>query len=223
MLGGFFRFLFPPYCLGCLNDGPSYCCQSCLKKIEIFYNSCPVCDYPSTPGRVCGWCLADTSLDGLYIAAPYDQPILPELLTAFKFEGITSLANELGSILSPLTTYLPKTFTLIPLPLSWWRFQERGFNQSELLARSAIKIPSLRLRGGILRRRWSFRQSKLSSLERARNVRGTFSCLKPELVKDEIIILVDDLYTTGATLNEAARVLKTAGAKKIIGLVLAKG
>ncbi len=75
----------------------------------------------------------------------------------------------------------------------------------------------------LLKRRWSFRQSKLSETERRKNARGTFTCLKPELVKNQTIVLLDDLYTTGATLQEAARTLKISGAKKVIGLALAKG
>lgn len=238
MLEGFFRFLFPPYCLGCLKDGPSYCCNHCLQKIERFVNSCPLCDEPTAPARVCGWCLRRTPLDALYIATPYDQLVLPELLTAFKFEGVLSLAHELGSLLTPLLANLPKPYTLIPLPLSRWRLQERGFNQSELLARTLdpLLLPQVRkttpnrslVRGGkegseLLCRQWSFRQSKLSSVERARNVRGTFSCPKSELVKNKTVVLLDDLYTTGATLGEAAQTLKAAGAKKVIGVALAKG
>ena len=249
MLEGILSFIFPPYCLGCFNDGPSYCCASCLRQIELFRDSCPLCNYPSTPGRVCGWCLGDTPLDGLYIAAPYDQPLLPELLMAFKFEGVRSLASELGTLLRPLLTYCPKKSILLPLPLSWWRQQERGFNQSELLARATTKaggteagtplarrptqsrlstcgvaqVTGPAVANLLLKRRWSFRQSKLNETERAKNVHGKFSCPQPELVKNKTIILLDDLYTTGATLQEAARVLKQAGAKKVMGLALAKG
>jgi len=241
-MGGFLRFIFPSYCLGCLKDGPNYCCSVCLKQIEIFRDCCPLCNHPSAQGRVCGWCLRETSLDGLYIAAPYDQPLLPELLTAFKFESIRSLAHELGSLLSSLLSYCPKESILLPLPLSWWRLQERGFNQSELLVKSAVAgdtgagTPTARSvsehRWGaqvagpttaLLRRRWAFKQSQLSAKERARNIRGKFYCPQPKLVYNQKIVLIDDLYTTGATLNEAAKTLKQAGAKQIIGLALAKG
>lgn len=272
MLEGVFNFIFPPYCLGCLQDGPNYCCDLCLQKIELFRDSCPICGQPSAPATVCGWCLKNTVLDRLYITAPYDQPILPDLLSAFKFENIQSLSKSLGQIMLSTLPHFPAGSISVPMPLSWWRWQERGFNQSEVLgevvmgdARAGSPVsaqshprwdehsrgaaaagpittinphhqthnsshPPLTLRGGdlevnprLLSRRWAFKQSHLSANERARNIRGKFYCPQPELIHNQKIVLLDDLYTTGATLNEAAKTLKSAGASQVIGWALAKG
>jgi len=114
--------------------------------------------------------------------------------------------------------------TLIPLPLHPSREKERGFNQSELLAEIISKTFNLPLEKNILIRAKNTRaQAELTDWEeRQANLQNAFTVANPENLKGKNIILVDDVYTSGATMSAAAETLRASGAKKIIGLVLAK-
>ena len=115
-------------------------------------------------------------------------------------------------------------YTLIPMPLHSSREKERGFNQSELLAEIISKTFNLPLEKNILIRAKNTRaQAELTDWEeRQANLQNAFTVANPENLKGKNIILVDDVYTSGATMSAAAETLRASGAKKIIGLVLAK-
>jgi ComF family protein len=129
------------------------------------------------------------------------------------------IARYLADIAMDTNDYL-----LIPLPLSRRRKNERGFNQAEEIARHLAKLLSLDMGTDILARvRHTKPQTETGNVaERRQNVLGCFSVTKPEAVAGRNIILLDDVTTSGATLGEAARALKTCGAGKILGLTAAK-
>ncbi len=109
---------------------------------------------------------------------------------------------------------------MIPVPLHRTKLRQRGFNQAELIARAAVKISPaqdrLHLCAGVLeRKRETASQTGLTSHQRRENLRGAFAVAQPELVKGREVLVVDDVYTTGATVSECARVLRRAGATKV--------
>ncbi|KKS13197.1 MAG: hypothetical protein UU70_C0021G0008, partial [Candidatus Yanofskybacteria bacterium GW2011_GWA1_41_6] len=113
---------------------------------------------------------------------------------------------------------------LVPVPLHKKREYWRGFNQAELLARLIARHYRLDIGEGLVRSVDSIPQAKLENRpKRLLNVQGLYKCKKPEVFKDRHVILVDDVCTTGATLNECARVLKDAGAVSVIALAIARG
>lgn len=230
------ELLFPRECVGCGRNG-SFLCDTCRSAIRRKVNhDCPFCREVDTPfGVVCPSCATRHSLDALYAAMPFrGNPVVEEAVHVLKYEFVTELAEPLGGLLaeSVAATDLSLPDAIVPVPLHPWRVRFRGFNQSSLLAEILAKnvTPELPIpiRGDILRRvRFTLPQARShDAQERRTNLSGAFalrkeSSLRKE-VKGKIFWLVDDVATTGATLEECARVLKKAGAKKVFGIVLAR-
>ena len=169
-------------------------------------------------------------LDKIIMAGDYDDPLLAEAIKRFKYDLIIDLGPILGRFLTLFwqgQTALPGTPGLIspliiPLPLSKKRFRFRGFNQAEILARELSAALGYPLNRDLERIKHQPPQAGLDADERHKNIRGAFAWKGADLQGRDIILL-DDVMTTGATLSEAALILKTAGAGRIYGLVLAKG
>ncbi|MGA7511666.1 MAG: ComF family protein [Candidatus Sulfotelmatobacter sp.] len=150
---------------------------------------------------------------------------LRELIHLLKYGGVRPAANVLGRMLADaIATLEPElpanSVTVIPVPLHRTKFRQRGFNQAELIARAAMKIrpcgDRLHLCAGALeRKRDTASQIGLTSHQRRENLRGAFAVAQPESVKGREVLVVDDVYTTGATVSECARVLRRAGAAKV--------
>jgi len=224
--------IFPVYCSGCGKEG-SYLCQNCAEEIiQTTKFFCPVCQKLSFCGQVCPSCQKKSYLDGLIWIAPYQNQVLRKMIYSFKYEFARKMAKPLASLMAKtilnselINLFSPKeAWLIVPIPLQNKKLKERGFNQSELLAEEVsnqIKIPLVI--GVLIKIKNTPSQTKLKERERKENVKGAFSTKNINLVKDKKIILIDDVTTTGATLEEAAKVLKRAGAKLVWGLVLAKG
>jgi ComF family protein len=160
-------------------------------------------------------------------AAPYlYEGSLMTAIHHYKYGPKSSLASSLGPLLARFAEGWIKNsdgLLTMPVPLHPKRLRERGFNQSLLLARHVAGRLQSELDFLSLRRvRYTLPQTGLGKDERRKNVRGAFELREPEMVKGKTILLVDDVSTTGNTLNECARVLKKAGCKKVLCLVLAR-
>ena len=150
---------------------------------------------------------------------------LRELIHLLKYGGVRPAANVLGRMLAEaIATLVPQlpadVVPLIPVPLHHTKLRQRGFNQAELIACAAMKTTPLRdrlrLSAGLLnRRRETTSQTGLTSHQRRENLRGAFAVAEAEAVKGREVLVVDDVYTTGATVSECARVLRRAGATKV--------
>jgi len=149
---------------------------------------------------------------------------LRELIHLLKFGGVRPAANVLGRMLAEAIATLESEFpadsvVIVPVPLHRTKLRQRGFNQAELIARAAIKINQagdcLRLcTGALVRKRETPSQIGLTSHQRRENLRGAFAVADPEAVKGRDVLVVDDVYTTGSTVSECARVLSRAGATR---------
>jgi ComF family protein len=150
---------------------------------------------------------------------------LRELVHLLKYEGVRPAANVLGLMLAEAIRKIepalpPVVVPLIPVPLYRAKLRRRGFNQAELIARAALKVHScdgrLKLYPNLLiRKRDTASQIGLTSHQRRENLRGAFVIKSCEAVKGHEVLLMDDVYTTGATVSECARVLRRAGATKV--------
>jgi len=151
---------------------------------------------------------------------------LRELIHLLKFSGVRPAANVLGRMLAEAITTLESGFpsypvAVIPVPLHGSKRRQRGFNQVELIARATLKLKDadstrLHLCSGVLeKKRETISQIGLTSHQRRENLRGAFRVAQPEAVKGREVLVVDDVYTTGATVSECARVLRRAGATKV--------
>ncbi len=223
--------LFPPSCLACTaaltgtrSELPLVCdaCTQSIKVSTAYF--CPACRARIPVGQPGCHPKANYVLAG---ATSYEIPAVQSLIWRLKFNRRTLAAGPLADIVSLFLDSIRLDISqsiIVPIPLHPSRLRDRGFNQSELIARELIKTRGGGLCTDVLRKQVATQpQSKLDQWDkRERNVRGSFIIANPELVKGRDIILLDDVWTSGATMNEAARLLKAAGAKKIIALVVAK-
>lgn len=230
---GILDTLFPIHCFGC-DTQDEYLCQACLNIFpRRLRQRCPTCLKATTPqGVVCSSCFGIHSLDGLFAASLYRSPIVSASLHIFKYRFIPAFAKPLGHWLAEriveADVALPAYF--IPVPLHQRRLRFRGFNQSLLLARTLADIltPGFAipvLENCLLRTRATKPQMKTKTREeRLNNLKNAFAFTKKSasLIQGKTLWLIDDVATTGTTLEECAKVLKKAGAKKVFGIVLAR-
>ena len=233
-----FSSVFPSGCRLCgsplarLSRPPV--CDRCLEAIPpISAALCSVCgerlgtgpDSFSRGGRpICGPCRQ--SLPWFAKAAAYGSYDggLRELIHLLKYDGVRPAARVLGRMLADAITSLEPNFAempvlVLPVPLHTAKLRERGFNQAELIARAALKLkPGNRFTlesQSLSRWRFTEPQTGLSRRERTENLRGAFSVVHPERVRARPVLLVDDVFATGTTVSECARILCRAGASKV--------
>ena len=184
--------------------------------------------------RLCGVITAAPSdLDGGACARErpaYDQVAfygayqgpLRRLIHVLKYDRVASLARPLGERLAAVAGELPPFDVVVPTPLDWRRRWRRGFNQAGLLAERVAGRLTVSYKPHLLRRKLAPAQARLTSVERRRNLRGAVRARRPEEIAGRTVLVVDDVMTTGATLDACARALKRAGAKSVKGLILAR-
>ncbi|KKR29404.1 MAG: putative amidophosphoribosyltransferase [Candidatus Woesebacteria bacterium GW2011_GWA1_39_8] len=219
------EILFPAKCLDCGREG-CYICNSCLSKVHAARLFCPMCDKPAVDGFTHARCLKKYGLDGETSFWRYEGVVRKALL-ALKYKFAYKIANELVTasfgLCKERQAFMPKNAIIVPLPLYIRRENWRGFNQSEILCSQLAKFMNLRIVNNLLiRTKNVVSQTKLSKDKRAQNVRGVFS-INPKFSKEvnNSVIIFDDVYTTGATMKEAAKTLKRFGIKQVWGLTMA--
>ena len=220
----FFDLIFPKNCLSCGRQG-NYICQSCINKLVLLKQLCPYCEKASTDGVTHIKCLKKLRLSGVFSIWPYEGVIRTAILK-LKYKFAKEIAKELSEYMA---NYLknqpifPKNLTLTPIPLYFLRENFRGFNQSELVGEPLTKKMGWDFNSDILiRKRFRRPQTELKGKERRRNIKGVFSMNPSYKLQTTSYILFDDVYTTGSTLKEAAKVLKRNGAKEVWGLTIAR-
>lgn len=213
MLKNILETIFPKHCLSCEREG-EYLCADCRAILEVSRSHQPYAGGPLTD---------------LYFPLSYQNRLLQGLVKKFKYEPfVKELAKPLHCLIIEHLELLDKKpdfsdFIIIPVPLAKKRQRWRGFNQAEELAinlAASLKIPVFKQL--LIKTKETREQILLSGPSRRENLRGAFSLKNSFLIKNEKALLVDDVYTTGATLQEGARALREAGAKKVVGLVLAR-
>jgi len=234
----FWDFLFPVHCIIC-EKPDKYICDDCFSHIPIKTTSfCPLCQrVESFAGRVCNYCENEKKnihLDGAIVSSYYRHPVLRDLIYHFKYGFVKKLAFPLAKLLAKklfgLETFPFEEFVFTAVPLHQKRQSWRGFNQAvilgeklqNLIAKNNLDIdfiPYLLLRHRYLKPQMKIR----STAYRKKNIVGCFSINPKYLNKvPKKIIIIDDILTTGATLNECAKILKSHGAEKVWGLVIAR-
>jgi len=228
----FLDFLFPKFCISCGKEG-SYLCQDCFSLIDILERQyCPFCPQPKVviDGKTCNFCKRSKSLNGLYCAASYNNFIIKKLINQFKYEPyIKELSKPLFSLIVAHLINLDKVknfqdYIFVPIPLHKKKLKKRGFNQASEIAKELSRILKIPFFDDILIKiKQTPAQMELKKEEREKNIKGIFLCQKPEIIQRKKILLVDDVFTTGSTMEESALTLKRAGAKEVWGIVVARG
>ncbi|MBD3208646.1 MAG: hypothetical protein GF370_04320 [Candidatus Nealsonbacteria bacterium] len=212
--------LFPRFCLGCQREG-TYLCQDCKSTLEIsgFHQK-----------------FTGELLDDLFFALEYRGLLVKKLIHNLKYEpfvrelsvaAASLLTDHLQLLDEPPDFLCPEhsgNYIITPVPLHLKKLKWRGFNQSEEIARQLSGFLKIGFDPQLLtKRRHTLPQTALPQEERISNVRDVFTSPNPEKIREKNIILVDDVYTTGSTMREAAKVLKKNRAQKVIGMVVARG
>ena len=184
-------------------------------------DACPQCGIASPGALICGDCLSDPpAFDAALTVFTYRFP-LDQLIQSFKYASNLALADFFAQKLVSCARDHPLPQALVAMPLGRRRLTERGFNQALLIADKAAQQLSLPIeRTALVRVRETLPQSGLPWKERRANVKGAFACTTD--LKGRHIALIDDVMTTGATLNEAAKVLKMQGAARVTAWVIAR-
>jgi ComF family protein len=213
--------LFSGSCFLCRGKAADILCAQCDADLPRLKGSlCPRCSLASPSGAVCGRCLTQApQYDATVAALAYRFPA-DVLVQALKFRGELALAPYLAELLSRCIS-TKDADCVVPVPLSRERLRERGYNQALEIARHVAPVAGARLAPELCeRRRDTAAQAGLPLAERAKNVRGAFHC--PRLVAGARIAVLDDVMTTGATLEEIATTLKRAGAARVENWVIAR-
>jgi len=245
-----FATLFPSDCRFCgtplVNISRLPVCQACLSEIHVIEGAvCSVCgERLMTPFALgvrtgdgtdgteevrCGLCrkLAPPFVKAVAYGS-YDGGVR-ELIHLLKYEQVRPAAAVLGRLLAEAVSGLEslgiERLVVVPVPLHARKLRQRGFNQSELIAQEFIRLASenMTLHSRVLqRRRETESQIGLTRHQRRENIRGAFIVARPQEIAGREILLVDDVFTTGTTVSECARVLLRAGASKVFVATVAR-
>ena len=211
----------PQHCLLCRAAAPALAlCNKCYAELPWLPAArCPQCALPTHGGQLCGACLSHPPrFDAVTAAFVYAWPLAP-LIHQYKYAGNLVLARLFARALA--TRIIGTTDLIIPMPLAPARLRERGFNQALEIARTVSRATGIALAATACRRvRDSAPQATLPWKERAKNIRGAFVCDAD--LRGKRVAVIDDVLTTGATLNELARNLRKAGASHVEGWVVAR-
>lgn len=217
-----FNRTVPPACLLCGARSTRPLCAGCLAELPWHRQpQCPQCALPTPDGQRCGACLKHPpAFDRTHAALAYAFP-LDQMIPRLKYHGQLAIAPVLGECLAEAVAAAPRPDRLIAMPLHAARIRERGFNHATEIARTVAKKLALPLDLASCRRiRDTPPQMGLKHDARRRNVRGAFACTGE--IRGQHIALVDDVMTTGTSLDELAATLKQAGAGQVSCWVVAR-
>lgn len=216
------QVLFKKYCLLCGAASDGDFCTSCRGSLpHLPLHCCVVCALPAEESRICGACLANPpAFDQTVAALSYAFPV-DALVHSLKYQANLPMAPVLANLLLARIDGIVLPDFVVPMPLHPGKLRERGFNQALEIARNVSKKSGVALLPAVCERiRDTPSQTGLPWKEREKNIRGAFAC-ETDLTGKHIAIL-DDVMTTGATLNELAKVLRKCGAARVSGWVVAR-
>jgi len=222
--GAALNLLFPQFCVGCGKEG-NFLCDSCLQSLpRIEPPICPRCGRPQATGRLCPSCYDwQADIDGIRSPFRFDG-VIRTAIHQLKYRNLRAITPALAILMNE---YLEANHldvdVIVPIPLHHKRIRERGYNQSALLAKELGILVQLPVdEESLVRDKYVLPQARTNSVEERRlNVAGVFSCHGNNL-QGKKVLLVDDVATSGATMNACAAVLKSAGAMNVWGLALAR-
>ena len=219
--------LLPSACILCGGKSCDALCITCCKNYSDHQIARCICCAIRLPefshSHQCGRCLARPPAFDLTFAASDYSPPIDQLLQALKFHAKLPLAKAFGRLLSELPLPPNSADLIIAVPLSWERLAERGFNQSLEIAHSLAQYCKLPLVNTVcVRIKHTEAQTSLPMHQRRVNMRNAFAVQNSQLIIGKRILLVDDVMTTGHTLNELAHCLKRHGAAHVTNVVVAR-
>lgn len=217
------RLIFPSRCLVCKKLSKDIVCIDCLSKISLVQPPiCRICGTPIDNGDICYRCRHNTPYFSQARSYALYEGIMRTAIIRFKFEKRRGIGEFFGKVLGGFALDLNWDIdVIVPIPLSKRRLKERGFNQSEVLALEVSKILKLPISLGLVRIKETAPSVDLNLEERVKNIDKAF-LVSDKNLKRKNVLLIDDVYTTGATVNEAGKTLLERGIREVRVLTLAR-
>ena len=217
--------LFPARCFGCKRVG-KYLCSACQKTFIIREYVCPICDRPAISGATHPGCRRPQGLDGLTCVFKYER-VMKKAIKTLKYRFVSDAAQTLimaiPEVVFANVLLQSKDMQLFPIPLHRERLKWRGFNQAEALGKIVARKLEIPLVANLLIR--THKRTPQADIKerqvRIENAHGLFSINKSSQIPRKLI-LFDDVWTTGATMSEACKVLKRNGVQWVWGMTLAR-
>lgn len=216
--------IFPRWCVGCGGEG-SFLCQSCQRSLpRVEPPFCPRCGKPQAGGQLCSGCVEwSAAIDGMRSPFRFEGAVR-EAVHQLKYRNLRALVPLLSGLLNDYMRTCPMPGeVLVPVPLHRKRLRERGYNQSRLLAEGLGRLNNLPVVADCLvRQKHTPPQARTSTVEERRdNVVGVFAC-RDDRLQGKQVLLIDDVATSGATLDACATTLKASGAVSVWALTFAR-
>ncbi len=217
--------LYPPRCAGCSREG-QFICDACLSaQPRLLAPYCVACAQPLARGSMCAECRS-TPLTIDAIRAPFlMEGAIRHAVHQLKYSNLRAIAPLLGRLIADfMSSEGVSGDALVPVPLHNRRERQRGYNQAHLLAREAGKLLEVPVASSLLSRVSNAppQARSQSAADRKANVRDSFYCPDPSEIEGKVLVLVDDVCTTGATLDACGTALREAGAARVYGVTLAR-
>jgi ComF family protein len=232
MLNTILDLIFPKKCVGCGKEG-SYICPDCHGQITQKELICPGCRKIAFGGLTHPICQRWYSLDGLWSFGAFEG-VLRKSIQKLKYRWVTEHADILmDQVVQYLVVSAPifldqikrdrgKGWAIVPVPLHWQRQNWRGFNQSALIAKKLANSLGIQYIEALKRTKNTHTQTSYDSQTRRQNVKNAFEFAHNSLPITHNILLIDDVWTTGSTLQECCYILKKNGVKKVWAITLAR-
>jgi competence protein ComFC len=229
LLDGFVDLIYPPSCALCGRVSSEEICHRCLAELlPLGDEICPKCGNPCTRGAVCLFCTAiDFKFDKAQSFYHYEEPLRDAVLD-FKYHHSVRKGAALTNLFSGefrKTQLAGREFdVVIPVPATPSKKRRRGYNQTEIMARGLSEVTGIPVAPyGLMKKRDTRSQTGLDFKGRVSNVEGSIYVPDGSIIDGKMVLLVDDIITTGATISECADVLKSNGAKEVVAVSLARG
>jgi ComF family protein len=222
---GLLDLLYPRQCLGCKSPG-CYICKYCITEVSKTGFLCSVCGRASREGKTHYKCKTPHAIDSHIAIWNYDG-VIRKAIIAVKYKFASALIEEIANYavneINKRFSYLTNPYLLVPIPTTRLRYNWRGFNQSEEMAKLIAKKLNWKCVPDLLIKKSTKAQTGLKLKERVKNPRGAFRLNKKVVVSQDFPVLIfDDVWTTGSTMKEAAKVLKRNGFGNVSGLTIAQ-
>jgi competence protein ComFC len=218
----FMDSMFPKKCI-CGKWG-SLLCENCSMEVKTNKTDlCPICKKLSPFGRTCDSCRYKSNLTGVMILGHHDG-VLKDIIWKYKYGFLKEYYGVISDLI--IQKYgqflIEKRFLITYPPISKGRINWRGFNQSEVLAKEVARRLALGSENLLRKQHETKSQVGLPRKNRLRNITGSISYIKPDGLLGKKVLIIDDVYTTGATLEECAKILRENGFREVWGLVISR-
>jgi ComF family protein len=219
----FWDLIFPKRCINCGREG-GYLCEDCLSLVEINPFIYCLCEKMEKRSK-CENC-KNKNLDKLLSATSFNNHIVKEAIHKLKYGFIEELSIPLALLvlnhLQTINCQIDNSFVIVPVPMHIKKKKRRGFNQSEEIAKLISESTGIKLSTNLIKTKETRSQMELNRNERIENIKNCFEIKNKIDIENKTILLFDDVYTTGTTMDECAKILKENGAKEVWGLSVAR-